>query len=224
MDEQHRTAKAALDFNLHERSRKKDAAQDGPVVGGMAPGCANSPGGERERNGIRAGLRSTGHRFRAHPLARLVSGRHGCLGVPSSRIAVFCGAWVCPLRSGKCVPIAHCRGATTARCCYAWVWASLLHGVLREGGVRCRSLSAVSPSVGHAETCPSSQSPVSRCALAPHYGRRFPPLVSRLIGVSGFYDSTLSARPEKLKLVQHSSTPTGRTTRIAAQHPRDMGW
>src|SRR5574337_49016 len=55
MDEQHRTAKAALDFNLHERSRKKDAAQDGPVVGGMAPGCANSPGGERERNGIGAG-------------------------------------------------------------------------------------------------------------------------------------------------------------------------
>src|SRR5574337_1601528 len=51
MDEQHRTSKAALDFNLHERSRKKDAAQDGPVVGGMAPGCANSPGGERERNG-----------------------------------------------------------------------------------------------------------------------------------------------------------------------------
>src|SRR5574337_158584 len=75
MDEQHRTAKAALDFNLHERSRKKDAAQDGPVVGGMAPGCANSPGGERERNGIGAGyvLRPS---TRTHRIAALEGWRY----------------------------------------------------------------------------------------------------------------------------------------------------
>src|SRR5574337_1850598 len=100
MDEQHRTAKAALDFNLHERSRKKDAAQDGPVVGGMAPGCANSPGGERERNGMGAGdvLRPS---TRTHRIAALEGWR--CWGplsryltVPASRLdARHRGFWQC---------------------------------------------------------------------------------------------------------------------------------